>query len=54
MLPSGVAEVVALGARVWFTLVEVVAYVAMLAVCPKLPEAMGQETKIAPESETYD
>ena len=40
IVPEGIAEVLAFGARIWFTLVELVSYLAMLIICPKLPKVV--------------
>lgn len=39
IVPAGVAEAVAIGIRVWFTLVELICYVGVLLLCPALPES---------------
>ena len=38
VLPTGVGEALAIGVRVWFTLVELVSYLGVLVFCPSLPE----------------
>jgi hypothetical protein len=48
LLPSGVAEVLAIGARVWFTLIELVCYVGVVAFCPPLPGTDGAATNRTP------
>lgn len=37
LMPVGVTEVVAVGARIWFTFIELILYLAMSSFCPKLP-----------------
>lgn len=37
MLPAGVGEALAIGIRVWFTLVELISYLSVLLFCPSLP-----------------
>jgi hypothetical protein len=44
LLPSGVAEVLAIGARVWFTLIELVCYLGIVMFCPPLPRINGAAT----------
>ncbi len=36
LLPQGVAEALAIGARVWFTLIELICYVGVVLFCPAL------------------
>ena len=38
-VPTGVAEALAIGIRVWFTVVELICYVGALVFCPALPDA---------------
>lgn len=45
IVPTGVAEALAVGVRVWFTLVELICYVAVLMFCPALPQAQRAETR---------
>jgi hypothetical protein len=44
-VPTGVAEVLAIGIRVWFTVVELVCYVGVLVFCPAPPEAEPAASK---------
>ena len=37
MIPTGLAEIVAIGARVWFTLIELVCLAVVVLFCPQLP-----------------
>jgi len=37
--PTGVAEALAIGLRIWFTVVELICYLGVLVFCPPLPEA---------------
>jgi hypothetical protein len=38
LLPAGAAEALAIGSRLWFTLVELVCYASVLLFCPSRPE----------------
>jgi hypothetical protein len=48
IIPSGLSEIIALGARVWFTLIELVSYLAMLIICPRLPQTVERDTTTEP------
>ena len=37
-VPQGAAEALAIGARVWFTLIELICYVGVVLFCPALPD----------------
>jgi len=50
-VPHGVAEALAIGARVWFTLIELVSYVGVVLFCPALPDTGRKEAiESSPES----
>jgi len=42
-VPPGVAEALAIGARVWFTLIELICYVSVILFCPTLPNITRAE-----------
>ncbi len=48
IIPSGLPEVIALGARMWFTLIELVSYLAMLIICPRLSQTVEQDPTMEP------
>ena len=43
LVPPGVAEALAIGARVWFTLIELIIYVSVILFCPTLPNITRAE-----------
>lgn len=50
-VPHGVAEALAIGARVWFTLIELICYVGVEMFCPALPDINSAEAaESSPES----
>ena len=44
LVPPGVAEALAIGVRVWFTLIELICYVSVVWFCPTLPNITRAET----------
>jgi len=44
LVPPGVAEALAIGVRVWFTLIELICYVSVVWFCPTLPNISRAET----------
>lgn len=51
LVPPGVAEALAIGARVWFTLIELIIYVSVILFCPTLPNiTRAEKTRSLPET----
>lgn len=48
MLPTGVAEALAIGIRIWFTLVELICYVGVLLLCPAIPAGTAASRSVPP------
>ncbi len=50
LVPQGVAEALAIGLRVWFTVIESICYVSVLLFCPRVPDiGPAEETQSLPD-----